>query len=34
MSDHELETALRRVMESNPEDLAAQRVLGDRKSVV
>jgi hypothetical protein len=28
MSDHELETALRRVMESNPEDLAAQRVLG------
>ena len=33
MSDLELETALRRVMASNAEDLAAQRVLGKLQSL-
>jgi hypothetical protein len=33
MSDRELETALRRVMASNAEDLAAQRVLGKLQSL-
>ena len=33
MSDHELEAALRRVMASTPEDLAAERVLGTLQSL-
>src|SRR5437763_16743949 len=33
MSDEELETALRRVMATNPEELAAKRLLGRLQSL-